>query len=119
MVEASDRQVVAAGTTYYFYVVDTTSGTMPLVNPFTLTLNEVDCATFGASATAIDPPDGTREFAEGRDDWAVHVARGSEGGLGAGAVARPALGRTVAAGAPPTVHVRDRALDVRHHGPAA
>ena len=51
----------------------------------------------------IDPLDGTREFAEGREDWAVHVALWSDGDLVAGAVALPALGRTVASDAPPTV----------------
>lgn len=40
----------------------------------------------------IDPLDGTREFAEGRSDWAVHVALHSHGRLTAGAVAVPALG---------------------------
>lgn len=35
----------------------------------------------------IDPLDGTREFSEGRDDWAVHVALWSDGELTAGAVA--------------------------------
>jgi 3'(2'), 5'-bisphosphate nucleotidase len=53
-----------------------------------------------------DPLDGTREFAEGRDDWAVHVALWSDGDLVAGAVALPALGRTVATDAPPTVPSR-------------
>ena len=49
----------------------------------------------------IDPLDGTREFAEGRDDWAVHVALWSGGDLIAGAVALPGLGRTVASDEPP------------------
>ncbi len=35
----------------------------------------------------IDPLDGTREFAEGRDDWAVHVALWEAGTLTVGAVA--------------------------------
>ena len=40
----------------------------------------------------VDPLDGTREYAAGRDDWAVHVAL-TEGGVAtAGAVALPALG---------------------------
>jgi 3'(2'), 5'-bisphosphate nucleotidase len=51
----------------------------------------------------IDPLDGTREFAEGRDDWAVHVALWSDGDLVAGAVALPALGSTVATDEPPIV----------------
>lgn len=42
----------------------------------------------------IDPLDGTREFAEGRHDWAVHVALWERAGAGlvAGAVALPQLG---------------------------
>lgn len=40
----------------------------------------------------IDPLDGTREFSEGREDWAVHVALWSQGNLVAGAVALPGLG---------------------------
>jgi 3'(2'), 5'-bisphosphate nucleotidase len=45
----------------------------------------------------IDPLDGTREFGEeGRDDWAVHVALWAKDTLVAGAVALPALGKTLA-----------------------
>ncbi len=40
----------------------------------------------------IDPLDGTREFSEGRTDWAVHVALWEEGSLVAGAVALPGIG---------------------------
>ncbi|RJK98381.1 3'(2'),5'-bisphosphate nucleotidase CysQ [Vallicoccus soli] len=44
----------------------------------------------------VDPLDGTREFGEGdRHDWAVHVALWERGDLVAGAVALPALGRTL------------------------
>lgn len=43
----------------------------------------------------IDPLDGTREFSEGREDWAVHVALWAGGDLTAGAVALPALGRVL------------------------
>ncbi|WP_434618229.1 3'(2'),5'-bisphosphate nucleotidase CysQ [Arthrobacter sp. A5] len=39
----------------------------------------------------IDPLDGTREFSEGRGDWAVHVALWSAGELVTGAVALPRL----------------------------
>ncbi len=39
----------------------------------------------------IDPLDGTREYSEGRDDWAVHVALAIEGVATIGAVALPAL----------------------------
>lgn len=38
----------------------------------------------------IDPLDGTREYAEGRDDWAVHVALSIDGVPSVGAVAEPA-----------------------------
>lgn len=41
----------------------------------------------------IDPLDGTREYGEGRSDWAVHVALSVEGKPALGAVALPALGR--------------------------
>jgi 3'(2'), 5'-bisphosphate nucleotidase len=48
----------------------------------------------------VDPLDGTLEFGEeGRTDWAVHVALWQRGaGLTAGAVALPALGRTLVTG---------------------
>ncbi|KNY05448.1 3'(2'),5'-bisphosphate nucleotidase CysQ [Microbacterium sp. GCS4] len=39
----------------------------------------------------IDPLDGTREFSEMREDWAVHVALWENGDLTAAAVALPAL----------------------------
>jgi 3'(2'), 5'-bisphosphate nucleotidase len=48
----------------------------------------------------IDPLDGTREYSEGRSDWAVHVAL-SIGGMAAhGAVALPGLGITLASDTP-------------------
>ena len=40
----------------------------------------------------IDPLDGTREYGEGRDDWAVHVGLAIEGQPRIGAVALPARG---------------------------
>ncbi|MBL8309478.1 MAG: 3'(2'),5'-bisphosphate nucleotidase CysQ [Burkholderiales bacterium] len=40
----------------------------------------------------IDPLDGTREFREGRDDWAVHVALVAGGQVIAAAVSQPARG---------------------------
>ncbi|GGE00360.1 3'(2'),5'-bisphosphate nucleotidase CysQ [Tsuneonella deserti] len=39
----------------------------------------------------VDPLDGTREYGEGRSDWAVHVALAVEGQPAIGAVALPAL----------------------------
>lgn len=43
----------------------------------------------------VDPLDGTREYAEGREDWAVHVAMALDGRASLGAVALPALGLTL------------------------
>ena len=40
----------------------------------------------------IDPVDGTREYGEGRTDWAVHVALAIDGVPVVGAVALPGLG---------------------------
>lgn len=48
----------------------------------------------------IDPLDGTREYGEGRDDWAVHVALAIDGVATVGAVAVPGLGITLTSGAP-------------------
>ena len=39
----------------------------------------------------VDPLDGTREYREGRSDWAVHVALAVDGRADCGAVALPAL----------------------------
>jgi 3'(2'), 5'-bisphosphate nucleotidase len=39
----------------------------------------------------VDPLDGTREYGEGREDWAVHVALAVDGVAEVGAVALPAL----------------------------
>jgi 3'(2'), 5'-bisphosphate nucleotidase len=39
----------------------------------------------------IDPVDGTREYGEGRSDWAVHVALAIDGVASIGAVALPGL----------------------------
>jgi hypothetical protein len=55
----SGRVASTAGTTYYVYVADTTSGTMPLSDPLSVRVNELDCSTFAASVTAVDPPSGT------------------------------------------------------------
>jgi 3'(2'), 5'-bisphosphate nucleotidase len=41
----------------------------------------------------VDPLDGTREFSELREDWAVHVALTIDGRCALGAVALPASGR--------------------------
>lgn len=39
----------------------------------------------------VDPVDGTREYSEGRGDWAVHVALAIDGAASVGAVALPGL----------------------------
>jgi 3'(2'), 5'-bisphosphate nucleotidase len=49
----------------------------------------------------VDPLDGTREFAEDRADWAVHVALAIDGAPSAGAVALPRLGAALATDALP------------------
>jgi 3'(2'), 5'-bisphosphate nucleotidase len=55
-----------------------------------------DLIRLGAARTwIIDPLDGTREFGEGRTDWAVHVALVEGGVPTAGAVALPARGLTL------------------------
>ncbi len=51
----------------------------------------------------IDPLDGTREFGEGRSDWAVHVALVEAGVPTAGAVALPGLDQVLTTGAPAKV----------------
>jgi 3'(2'), 5'-bisphosphate nucleotidase len=43
----------------------------------------------------VDPLDGTREYGEGRDDWAVHVALAVDGVATVGAVGLPGLGITL------------------------
>jgi 3'(2'), 5'-bisphosphate nucleotidase len=43
----------------------------------------------------VDPLDGTREYGEGRHDWAVHVALWCGGDLTAAAVALPGLGEVL------------------------
>lgn len=43
----------------------------------------------------VDPLDGTREYGEGRDDWAVHVALALDGRPHVGAVALPGVPLTL------------------------
>jgi 3'(2'), 5'-bisphosphate nucleotidase len=51
----------------------------------------------------IDPVDGTREYGEGRPDWAVHVGLAIDGVATIGAVALPGLGVTLTSAAPPAL----------------
>ncbi len=61
----------------------------------------------------VDPLDGTREFAEGRSDWAVHVALWRDGDLVAGAVALPDRGPTLCTDPTPTLPERsDRPIRI-------
>jgi 3'(2'), 5'-bisphosphate nucleotidase len=51
----------------------------------------------------VDPLDGTREFGEGRSDWAVHVALVEGGVPTAGAVALPGCSMVLHTGSPPPI----------------
>jgi 3'(2'), 5'-bisphosphate nucleotidase len=61
----------------------------------------------------IDPLDGTREFGEGRDDWAVHVALAIDGVPTTGAVALPGLGLTLSTEPAAVLPDRDLSAPVR------
>lgn len=68
----------------------------------------------------IDPLDGTREFSEGRPDWAVHVALWQAGELVAGAVALPRLDMVLTgedAGEPAAPHTGLRMAVSRSRAP--
>jgi 3'(2'), 5'-bisphosphate nucleotidase len=66
-----------------------------------------DRARLGSSRVwIVDPLDGTREYAEGRSDWAVHVALWADGRLAAGAVALPALGELLTTDPPAVLPAR-------------
>ncbi|MCX4746933.1 3'(2'),5'-bisphosphate nucleotidase CysQ [Kitasatospora sp. NBC_01287] len=59
----------------------------------------------------VDPLDGTREYSEGRDDWAVHICLVVDGVPAASAVCLPASGATYASAtyagaAPPALPAR-------------
>jgi 3'(2'), 5'-bisphosphate nucleotidase len=51
----------------------------------------------------VDPLDGTREYGEGRFDWAVHIGLAIDGRPSLGAVALPALSSTLCSGRPETI----------------
>jgi 3'(2'), 5'-bisphosphate nucleotidase len=69
----------------------------------------------------VDPLDGTREYSEGRADWAVHVALAVDGAPRLGAVAVPALGRLFRSDAvappPPAARAHPRMLVSRTRPP--
>lgn len=58
----------------------------------------------------IDPVDGTREYSEGRDDWAVHVALAINGEAAIGAVALPSFDLTLRSDLPIASPVRSHKL---------
>lgn len=62
----------------------------------------------------IDPLDGTREYSEHRDDWAVHVALWEVGELTAAAVALPGLGNVLDSGpaSKSTQHTPEQAIRI-------
>lgn len=60
--------------------------------------NVIRCQS--SRAWIVDPLDGTREYSEGRGDWAVHVALAIDGVPTVGAVALPGLGLTLTSGTP-------------------
>lgn len=69
----------------------------------------------------IDPVDGTREYGEGRSDWAVHVALVVDHQPVAGAVALPGLGLVLHTGDPgavPPAPERPRVVVSRTRPPA-
>jgi 3'(2'), 5'-bisphosphate nucleotidase len=68
-----------------------------------------DLARLGQSRVwIVDPLDGTREYSEGRDDWAVHIALAIDGVAAIGAVALPSLGLTLGSDTPlPLPPLRD------------
>ncbi len=69
----------------------------------------------------VDPLDGTREYAEGREDWAVHVALAVDGAAAVGAVALPALGLVLRSDVPfprPPAPARPRIVISRSRPPA-
>lgn len=51
----------------------------------------------------VDPLDGTREFGERREDWAVHIGLAVDGVAAVGAVALPRRGVVLSTGAPPAL----------------
>jgi 3'(2'), 5'-bisphosphate nucleotidase len=68
-----------------------------------LSEEEKDCAARLSASRVwiVDPLDGTREYGEGRSDWAVHIALAIDGKAAIGAVALPALSLTLTSSQPP------------------
>jgi 3'(2'), 5'-bisphosphate nucleotidase len=67
----------------------------------------------------VDPLDGTREFREGRDDWAVHVALVEAGAVSAAAVSIPSRNEVFATSdAPREIEATRRIVISRSRPPA-
>jgi 3'(2'), 5'-bisphosphate nucleotidase len=64
-------------------------------------------------AWIVDPLDGTREYGEGRHDWAVHVALAVDGAPAVGAVALPGTDIVLDTGIPPVVPARPEGRPVQ------
>lgn len=64
-------------------------------------------------AWIIDPLDGTREYGEGRSDWAVHIALAIDGEPLIGAVSLPSMEMVLSTANPPVVPPRDADVPVR------
>jgi 3'(2'), 5'-bisphosphate nucleotidase len=77
-----------------------------------LSEEEKDCDTRCSVSRVwiIDPLDGTREYGEGRTDWAVHVALAIDGAASVGAVALPGLGVTLCSGKPTMLKAANQPL---------
>jgi 3'(2'), 5'-bisphosphate nucleotidase len=77
-----------------------------------LSEEEIDCSSRCASNRVwiVDPLDGTREYSEGRSDWAVHVALAVGGVATHGAVALPGLGNTLSSRNPPALKPANQPL---------
>lgn len=65
----------------------------------------------------VDPLDGTREYGEDRDDWAVHVALAVDGVATVGAVCQPSLGLFRSDEPPPEVASRPAIVVSRSRPP--
>lgn len=73
------------------YLVETIMAQRPDDGLLSEERKDTDARLSKSRVWIIDPLDGTREYGEGRDDWAVHVALAIDGVASVGAVALPAL----------------------------
>ena len=57
-VNSSSQLPVDMGVTYYFYVRDTDSGSEPLPNPLSFTVEEAPCSSLSSQVSSLTPADG-------------------------------------------------------------